>query len=266
MVIMNSENWLHKVRDIEIKYAKQLLKNFVDLDNIKNASILEIGSGDGYVIERLSIEYPNFNFLGLEVEGSFYRNQSNKVKIYDGRNLSFLNKKFDLIFSLHVIEHIKDLNSHTNQVKDILNPNGIWINIVPSDTWRLFTTLNYYPSLFFNFFSLFKRYKRFKSSNNKTSLKFNKSPFYFLIPHKHGEKGSVLKEYFYFKISHWSKTFRQICLNNNMLLVQASKIPFFYCSRDLFRNLFNVRVRYILSKIFGGSSIVLISRNQSVNL
>ena len=33
-------------------------------------------------------------------------------------------------------------------------------------------------SLFFNFFSLLKRYKRIKSSNNKTSLKFNKRPFY----------------------------------------------------------------------------------------
>ena len=64
MVIIDAEKWLHKVRDIEIEYAKELIKNFINYDEIKKASILEIGSGDGYIIEKLSNEYPNFDFLG----------------------------------------------------------------------------------------------------------------------------------------------------------------------------------------------------------
>ena len=75
MVVLNSDQWLHKIRDIEIKYATHILRNFIDLNNIKNASILEIGSGDGYVIEKLSEEYPTLDFLGLEMDGSYYKNK-----------------------------------------------------------------------------------------------------------------------------------------------------------------------------------------------
>ena len=42
------------------------------------------------------------------------------------------------------------------------------------------------------------------------------------------EKGNFITEFFYFKISYWSKILRKICLDNNMLLVQSSKIPLFY--------------------------------------
>ncbi len=266
MVMLNAEQWLHKIRYLEIKYALHILRDFIDTNKLQNASILEIGSGDGYIIEKLSKEFPNLDFLGLEVEGSFYKNKSRMVLNYDGNDLTFLDKKFDLVFSLHVLEHIKDLKSHSRQVKNILNPNGLWVNIVPSNTWRLFTTLNYYPSLIFNFFSLLKRYRRIKSKKNKNDSKFNKSPFYFLIPHRHGERGNFITEFFYFKISYWSKLLREICSDNNMLLIQSSKIPLFYFSRDLFRNFLSDSVRYHIANIFGGSSILLISKNQSTYL
>ena len=266
MVMLNAQEWLHKIRDIEINYAMHTLRNFIDMKKLKNGSILEIGSGDGYVIEKLSKEYPNLDFLGLEVEGSFYNNKSKKVLNYDGNDLTFLDKKFDLVFSLHVLEHIKDLDNHSRQVKNILNPNGLWVNIVPSDTWRLFTTLNYYPALFFNFFSLLNRYRIIKSKDNRKSSKFNKSPFYFLIPHRHGERGNLITEFFYFKISFWSKVIRKICSDNSMILLQSSKIPIFYCSRDLFRNFLTYKFRYHFAKFFGGSSILLISKNQPTYL
>ena len=116
MVMLNAEQWLHKIRDIEIKYAMYILRNFIDMNNLQNGSILEIGSGDGYVIEKLSKQYPNLEFVGLEVEGSFYKNKSKMVLNYDGNNLTFLDKKFDLVFSLHVLEHIRDLESHSRQM------------------------------------------------------------------------------------------------------------------------------------------------------
>jgi len=263
MVILNSELWLHKVRDIEIKHAINLLENLSELDKFNNSSILEIGSGDGYVIEKLATQYPNCDFLGLEVEGSFYENKSKRVLQYDGHNLNFLNRKFDIIFSLHVVEHIKDIDKHAKEIKKILKPNGIWINIVPSSTWRLFTSLNYYPAIFFNFFSLLKRYRKLKKESKKKKSKFNKSPFSFFLPQRHGEIGNFLTEYFYFTIYYWSKRFRKLCLNNDMLLIHSSNIPYFYYSRDLFRNLLNDKVRGILAKFFGGSSIILIAMNKS---
>ena len=54
-------------------------------ENAPVNNILEIGSGDGYVIEKLATQYPNCDFLGLEVEGSFYENKSKRVSSYFGK-------------------------------------------------------------------------------------------------------------------------------------------------------------------------------------
>ena len=261
MVKLDSNSWLHKVRDIEIDYAKKLLKNFIKIDNTQKLSILEIGSGDGYIIDKLSKEYENFDFVGLEVETSSYENKSRKVFQYDGKNLDFLKKDFDVIFSFHVIEHINDLDHHSAQIKKLLKPNGLWINVVPSNTWRIFTTINYYPAIFFNLLDLFNKYKKIKKGKKS---KFSKNIFNYLIPQRHGENGNFITEFYYFSISYWSRRFRELCNFNNMILIHVSHIPYFYYSRDFFRNLLNDKIRFKLSKLFGGSSIILISRNHLI--
>ncbi len=266
MVILDANQWLHKVRDIEIDHAKIVLKQIINIDPNKKISILEIGSGDGYIIDKLSGNYDNFDFLGLEVSSSSYINKSEKVIQYDGKKLDFLNRKFDIIFSVHVIEHIDDLEGHAKQIKNLLNPNGIWINIVPSKTWRFFTTINYYPALIINFANLYKKFVKIKKNKNKAISKFSINPISYLLPQRHGEVGNFITEYFYFSISNWSKIFRKICAKNNMVLLQSSHIPYFYYSRDFFRNLLSDKIRYLLARLFGGSSIIIICKNQSIYL
>ena len=56
--------WLHKVRDFEIKAALVYFPEDV------SKSVLELGSGTGYMIEKIRKRYPKVQ--GLEVSGSAY--------------------------------------------------------------------------------------------------------------------------------------------------------------------------------------------------
>ena len=92
MVMLSSNSWLHKVRDIEISYLIKIIEGFVDKRKIKKAKILEIGSGDGYVIDKLAKLYPQFKFMGLEVNSSSYQNKSTKVKKLSDKQESYAEK------------------------------------------------------------------------------------------------------------------------------------------------------------------------------
>jgi len=266
MVIQDSNEWLHKVRDIEIKYLIKILNNFVNQEKIKDAKILEIGSGDGYVIDKLSKLYPLYDFKGLEVKSSVYEIKSSKVIEYDGLSMDFLKEKYDLIFSFHVLENIEDLIGHTKQISNLLKPNSLWVNIVPSSTWRFLTTLNYYPSVILNFSSLIKKYQKVKiKKNKKNKSSFSKNIFSYIFPQRHGENGNFLTEFYYFSKSFWSKKIMYLCRLNSMTLIHCSEVPYIYCSRDLLRNLLIDKIRYFLSKFIGGSSIVFVVKNQQIS-
>jgi len=265
-MILDSNSWLHKVRDVEIKYLISILNNFINQKKIKNATILEIGSGDGYVIEKLAKLYPQYKFCGLEVNSSSYENKSSKVIQYDGLKMDFLKEKYDLIFSLHVLEHIEDLIDHSKQISQILKPNALWVNIVPSSTWRLLTTINYYPSIIVNFSSLLRKYKKVKNiKNKKYKSKFSSNIFTYILPQRHGENGNFLSELYYFSKSFWVKKIMHLCSLNAMTLIHFSEVPYVYCSRDLFRNFLTDKIRYFLSKLIGGSSIAFIVKNQKIS-
>lgn len=107
-----------------IKFIKNLCS--------KDKSVLEIGSSDGYVLNEISGEVnlakgcdPSndtdfaINNYGLDVKKEYYR--SNLFDI-----------KFDLIYMLHVYEHLQDPFSFLDEVKKDLNNNGLLFIEVPS--------------------------------------------------------------------------------------------------------------------------------------
>ena len=258
--------WLHHVRDFEIDYSIEILKNYLKNSNRDITNVLEIGSGDGYVIDRLSKLFPDIRFNGVDVEGSAYTNQSSLVKKYNGKDLDFPLNHFDIIFSIHTLEHIKDLSIHFRSVADHLKSDGYYACVVPSSIWRLLTTINFYPSFIVHFNELKNKFlKRTKSHNiNRKSTK-KKSIIYYLFPRRHGESGNVFTEFFLFSLRSWSTLLKKLTREHSMALIYASYIPYVYCSKDPFRKLLNNRIRMFLSKILTGSSIILISQNKSIH-
>src|SRR6266849_4234073 len=75
--------------------------------------VLEIGCGDGAILERLALTGFGARFTGLEISASAVRAVQEKnipgasVELFDGYELQFAGKQFDLAILSHVVEHVE---------------------------------------------------------------------------------------------------------------------------------------------------------------
>ncbi len=91
------------------------MKNIVSLcRNIPNETVLEIGSGDGAILERLSELEFNSELFSLEIaESAVNVIQKKNIKsllecsTYDGYNIPYEDNRFDLVLMSHVLEHVE---------------------------------------------------------------------------------------------------------------------------------------------------------------
>lgn len=111
------------------------------LEKKKIQSILEIGSGTGVLLNELKKHYPQIKMTGLEPFQSghekfiriFENIKSNKLNIINKGIEEFnTNEKFDLIFSINVLEHVKDYEKYIKKTCEFLNNNGTNIILCPN--------------------------------------------------------------------------------------------------------------------------------------
>ena len=128
----------------EVLFGFNEVNDFINNSEIK--SVLEIGSGPGILLCELKKIYPDIKMTGLEplTSGySRYKNIITKIKNEkkDIKDLNFVNskledfktnEKFDLIFSINVLEHIGDWKEYVENTKKLLNSNGINIILCPN--------------------------------------------------------------------------------------------------------------------------------------
>ena len=126
---------LHKFNPIRIKYIRDsAVKHFkIKSSNepLKNLNILDIGCGGGLLSEPM-------NKLGASVTGidasktniniAKIHSKKNKLKINyicaSPENLK-MNKKFDIILNMEIIEHVEDVNYFINKSSQFLKKNGL---------------------------------------------------------------------------------------------------------------------------------------------
>jgi len=102
----------------------------------KSFSILEIGTGSGFCMAFLEHEFPSAEITGLEYDPRLVKLTKKKVinaKIFQGNAEAFsFDKKFDIIISLQVIEHLYHPELMIENVKKHLNKDGIFILTTPN--------------------------------------------------------------------------------------------------------------------------------------
>ena len=116
-----------------------LLKKMVSIFNLnKNDKILEIGSNDGYFIDRFLKN--NFkNIYGIEPSKDVFKISKDKghkvINDFFSHNIikkkTNSNIKFDLIFFRHVLEHVSNLKSFFSQINQSLKGAGNLMIEVP---------------------------------------------------------------------------------------------------------------------------------------
>jgi len=129
---------------------------------------LEIGCGDGYLLEKFAKEKIFKYGVGIEPSKHFIYNSllKNMHVVNDFfPTISLTDSKFDIIYSTAVLEHIFNLEDFFNSVNKALNENGTFISIVPNQL-SLFSKSNIGHVTpehvnYFNEFSLISLYKKY---------------------------------------------------------------------------------------------------------
>ena len=125
----------------EAEFGHKYILNAVRGLSIKSR-VLEVGSGSGLLLSRLSREFAEIDFTGLEPMGDGFTYKPIMYDFIDGlpnvvikpvgyESLSS-SDKFDLIFLVNVFEHLPDWKDFMKVVKRSLNPGGRCIILCPN--------------------------------------------------------------------------------------------------------------------------------------
>ena len=252
---------------IEGRYARHLEKvREAELENVRplfspGARVLELGGATGYQAsiiaswgcDVVSIDVPD---RSAPLRALYY-----PVQDYDGENIPYPDESFDIVFSSLVLPSIKNRSRSLVETRRVLKPEGLTIHIVPSRTWRLWTSLSH-PAWLLSL--LLGRLRRSASSRaaeappangdrNKPSLLFRARKV--LLRGPAGEYPSTLSEFY-----HWSKACWATLLEENGFEVKRiSSSELLYTGNALMPGI-PVRARRVLARLLGTSSYVFVAK------
>ena len=107
----------------------------------EHGEVLEIGCGDGAILERLASIGFAARFMGLEISPSAVRAAQEKnipgarVELFDGYELRFADNQFDLAVLSHVVEHVE----HPRRLIEEAGRTAsrVFVEVPLEDNWRL---------------------------------------------------------------------------------------------------------------------------------
>ncbi len=114
---------------------RRILPRYVNLKN--GASILECGIGPGNLINLMSGWFPQAELYGLDIDLQAIqqaREPENKISLLaaSSESLPFQAGIFDLIISLHMIEHLPQPKNFLVEAARVLSPGGILAIATPN--------------------------------------------------------------------------------------------------------------------------------------
>ena len=126
---------LHKFNPIRIKYIKDnIIHNFkIKSKNapLKSLNILDIGCGGGLLSEpmcRLGGNVTAIDASKKNIDVAKFHSKENKLKIEylcaSPEKLK-INKEFDVVLNMEVVEHVEDINLFLNKSSQLLKSNGL---------------------------------------------------------------------------------------------------------------------------------------------
>jgi len=108
------------------------------------AHVLEIGGGSGYqasLIAGLGCQVLSIDIADRRPPHRLYH----PVQDYDGTHIPAPDGSFDVVFSSNVLEHVRALAPVLAETRRVLKPGGMEVHIVPSASWRLWTSICFCP-------------------------------------------------------------------------------------------------------------------------
>ena len=126
---------LHKFNPIRIKYIKDNIIQNLKIKSknapLKSLNILDIGCGGGLLSEpmcRLGGNVTAIDASKKNIDVAKFHSKENKLKIEylcaSPEKLK-INKEFDVVLNMEVVEHVEDINLFLNKSSQLLKSNGL---------------------------------------------------------------------------------------------------------------------------------------------
>lgn len=247
------ENKLH-IRAAEVELIRRFLA--------PHSRVLELGGGNGW--QAMQIASWGVEIRSIDVEPQFDLYHS--VELYDGVNIPFPDENFDLIFSSNVLEHVEMRTMLFTDMKRVLKHGGYMIHIVPSASWRLWTSLAHYLYLVKRIVQTALRSSSADITHEHVSHEILYKPAGTIFdrlrksicPVPHGIDGSVFRELITFSRWGWRSCFRDADLG----IFVEYRAGIFYTGYRLIPCL-GLGPRRFLANFLGSSCHVFVLRNPS---
>lgn len=121
--------------EIAVKAFRFLRARQIAFSNPKAKSILDIGSGRGWMLFFLKKYFHYETTAGTQISANAYKFSKEKLKLeiynQDLLEISF-NKKFDTVSIFHVLEHVTDPERYVERIYGLLNSQGRFFIEVPN--------------------------------------------------------------------------------------------------------------------------------------
>ena len=230
--------------------------NVVKMYFIPGTRVLEIGGGNGFqasLLVALGADVKSIDVAQPAGQHTFF-----PVEIYDGHTIPYSNAAFDVVFSSNVLEHVQHIDAMMTEVSRVLKADGVAIHILPTSSWRFWTSLTHYVYLAMRVLgqrrpvrgglvpSLGEKVQRSGLCDTANRI---------LLAGPHGEYPSALSELWYFSRSRWLEVFRK----NNFNATRSTPSGIFYTGYSVMPSL-SIGARQKLAKIFGSSTHIYVLR------
>lgn len=201
--------------------------------------LLEIGAGSGR--QALELSRRGFEVEALEVGSSDYvGHRLYPIQHYDGRTLPFPDGSFDVVYSSNVLEHVADLDFMHAEIKRVLKPGGRCLHVLPTHSWRLWTSLAAVPAALGTLLPGPRRRGRLETLRRSASSALR----------RHGERGNALTELWLFRPGWWRRNFRR----NGFELIEDRPLGFWYTAEELVGAKWPLSRRRLLSRVLGSAT------------
>lgn len=216
----------------------------------KKSKLLDVGCGAGYSLMRATQDL-DCNAVGVDPDpgahgvGRFVKELVNQIEIKQGfaENLPFKERKFDVVYSSHVLEHVNNESKSLKEMKRVLKDDGTLIIGMPT---AAMATINYLSQ--FVFTTHIKIYEFIRSVFSISSFK-NGIKIFRILSHSYPRAKSIWYDIFHYRTSKWKKTIgKEFEIKNvvNPYLYPYPDYPQFFKLHK--NNFFSSSVFFICSK------------------
>lgn len=242
--------FLEQVRREEAGLVRELFK--------PGMRVLELGGGNGFQAQILaswgcevtSIDLPE----SVPVTARHF-----PVQVYDGQHIPFPDHCFDVVFSSNTLEHIPHLSVILSEIARIVKADGVVVHILPTASWRFWTSLSHYGHILKRAFGLLLPVQTDASAPVWPTLAKRRDWKALLkralFDGPHGAYPNALYELYAFSHMRWLRVFRE----HGFQMIRCSNSGLFYTGYTLCPCL-SLATRRVLAHCLGSSTRIYVMR------